>query len=286
MTRADRPSDDALAVSIVVNVEEGAELSVLDGDRRAEPVDELGMAVPDGLRNHGNESNYRYGLNEGFSRVAVLLDRFEIPATWTCAALALERAPHIAAFIRDRDDEAASHGWRWVPQHRMDEQVERDFLRRAADSIERSVGVRPAGHLSRYLVTDRTRRLLVEEGFRYHMDDYSADEPFWDRTEAGPIVVVPYAIDTNDMKMWSNPAYGPEQWLAYAVRTLDTLLAERRPGFRLMSLGLHLRIIGRPGRIWALERFLEHARGREGVWFVQRRDLAGAFAAAVSAPAG
>jgi peptidoglycan/xylan/chitin deacetylase (PgdA/CDA1 family) len=166
----------------------------------------------------------------------------------------------------------------------MEEETERAFLRRAADSIERTVGTRPVGHLSRYLLTERTRRLLVEEGFRYHMDDYSADAPFWDRTDAGPIVVVPYAIDTNDMKMWSVPASTPDEWLAYAGRTLDVLAAERRPGFRLMSLGLHLRIIGRPGRIWALERFLTEAAGRDDVRFVRRRDLADAFAAAVSPP--
>jgi peptidoglycan/xylan/chitin deacetylase (PgdA/CDA1 family) len=273
-----------LAFSLVVNVEEGAEMSVLDGDRGPEPVDEMGLALKGDLRNYGNESNYAYGIKEGFPRVADLLDRTGIPATFTCAALALERAPQIAAFIRERGHEAASHGYRWVHQFRMEEDDERAFLRRAKASIADSVGEEPVGHLSRYLLTERTRRLLVEEGFGYHMDDYSGDEPFWDTTASGPIVVLPYAVDSNDMKLWAEPSYTPEQWLAYAIRTFDELYAERREGFRMMSLGVHLRIIGRPGRIWALRELLAHVQRHDDVWCVRRRDLAEAFAAAHPAP--
>lgn len=274
-----RPSESALALSVVVNVEEGAEMSLAEGDRNPEAVDEMNMALRGPARNFGNESNYRYGLKEGFARVLGALDRARIPATWTSAALALERSPRIAAAIRDRGDEAASHGLRWLPQHRMDEDTEREFLRGARDSIARTTGTAPVGHLSRYLHTERTREILVQEGFAYHMDDYSGDEPFWDETPSGRIVVLPYAIDTNDMKMWAAPGYTARDWLDYAVDTFDRLYAERRPGFRMMSLGLHLRIIGRPGRIGMLERFLDHALAHEDVWPVRRRDLAAAFAA-------
>lgn len=279
-----RPSPTALALSIVINVEEGAEMSVLEGDRNPEAVDEMSIALRGPARNFGNESNYEYGIKEGFPRVLGVLDHASVPATWTCAALALERSPHIAAAIRDRGDEAASHGARWLPQHRMDEDTERAFLVRARDSIERTTGTAPSGHLSRYLHSERTRELLVQEGFRYHMDDYSGDEPFWADTPSGRIVVVPYAIDTNDMKMWATPGYAPRDWLMYAIDTFDRLYAERREGFRMMSLGLHLRIIGRPGRIGALECFLDHALSHDDVWPVRRRDLADAFAAAVPAP--
>jgi allantoinase len=184
-----------------------------------------------------------------------------------------------------RGDEAACHGLRWLPQHRMDLATEREFIVAARDSIARATGTAPAGHLSRYLHTEHTREILVQEQFRYHMDDYSGDEPFWDSTPSGPIVVLPYAIDSNDMKMWATPAYTPRDWLEYAIDTFDRLYAERREGFRMMSLGLHLRIIGRPGRIGALERFLAHVRAHDDVWPVRRRDLADAFAAAVPAPA-
>jgi peptidoglycan/xylan/chitin deacetylase (PgdA/CDA1 family) len=283
MTSA-RPSKTSLAFSLVVNVEEGAELSIVDGDSHPEPVDELGLVLKGERRNYGNESNYAYGIKEGFPRVAAALDAARIPATFTCAALALERAPQIAAFIADRGHEAASHGYRWAHQFRMDEATEREFLQQARDSIASTVGVAPAGHLSRYLLSDNTRRLLVEEGFSYHMDDYSGDEPFSDLTPSGPIVVLPYAIDTNDMKLWTEPAYTPDQWLKYAIDTFDRLYTERREGFRMMSLGVHLRIIGRPGRIGALEAFLAHVAAHDDVWPVTRRDLAAAFAAENSAP--
>jgi peptidoglycan/xylan/chitin deacetylase (PgdA/CDA1 family) len=279
-----RPSSRALAVSLVVNVEEGAEMSVADGDRGPEPVDEMGLALRSPVRNTGNESNYAYGLKEGLHRVVRVFDAAGVPVTWTCAAVALERAPEVARTIVRRGDEAASHGYRWVHQYRMDEDEERRFLVAARDSITASVGTAPAGHLSRYLFTERTRELLVQEGFRYHMDDYSADEPFWSATPSGPIVVVPYAIDTNDMKMWANAAYTPQMWLQYATDTFDQLYRERREGFRTMSVGLHLRIIGRPGRIRVLEQFLDHVLSHEDVWPVTRGSLAAAFAAASPSP--
>lgn len=279
-----RPSPTSLGFSLVVNVEEGAEMSILDGDRRPEPVDEMGLALKDGMRNYGNESNYRYGIKEGFPRVADILTETGIPATWTAAAIALERAPQIAEFIRSRGDEAASHGHRWIQQYRMDEEAEREFIRAARDSIAASVGTAPVGHLSRYLLTERTREILVQEGFEYHMDDYSGDEPFWDVTPSGPIVIMPYAIDTNDMKMWQGTGYTPRDWYDYLVDTFDQMYSERREGFRYMSLGLHLRIVGRPGRIGALRRFLDYVRGHDDVWFVHRRQMARAFAESVPAP--
>ncbi len=265
-----------MALSIVVNVEEGAEMSVLDGDPGPEPVDELGIALKGPIRNHGNESNYRYGLKEGFPRVASTLERFGFPATWTAAAVALERSPEIARFVRDRNDEAASHGHRWIHQFRMNEEDERAFIRSAVESITKTVGRRPVGHLSRYLLTDNTRRILAEEGFLYHMDDYSGDEPFWDADHS--IVVMPYAVDANDMKMWTAPSYGPRQWLEYAIDTFDWLHAEAGSRTRMMSLGLHLRVIGRPGRIGALTRFCEHVARHEDVWVATREGIASHFA--------
>lgn len=275
------PNGARLALSIVVNVEEGAEFNIEDGDRGPEPVDELGITLKKPVRNFGNESNYAYGILEGAPRVLGLLARHGVTATFTAAAVALERAPAVAAGIVAGGHETCAHGYRWAHQLGMDEETERAFIRKAADSIERTTGTRPVGWLSRYLHTGATRRLLAEEGFRYHMDDYSRDEPFMDRSLVRPMVVLPYALDSNDMKMWNAPALTPRDWLAYATDTFDWLLAESVARPRMMSLGVHLRIIGRPGRIGALDRFLAHVRraGEGSVWIARRCDIADYFAA-------
>ena len=275
------PGGARLALSLVVNVEEGAEFNVLDGDATPEPVDELGIALKKPVRNFGNESNYAYGINEGAPRVLGLLARHTVPATFTAAALALERAPQVAAAIMAGGHEVCAHGWRWAHQLGMSEEQERDFIRKATQSIERTTGRRPIGWLSRYLHTAETRRLLQEEGYLYHMDDYSRDEPFMDRGLPTPMVVLPYALDSNDMKMWNAPSLTPRDWLSYATDTFDWLLAESAGRPRMMSLGVHLRIIGRPGRIGALEKFLRHVRtqGGEQVWLARRCDIAAHYAA-------
>jgi peptidoglycan/xylan/chitin deacetylase (PgdA/CDA1 family) len=273
------PKGARLAMSVVVNVEEGSEYTVKDGDKGMEPVDELQVHLKKPMRNYGNESNYQYGINEGGPRIIKLLDKYDIRATWTAAALSLERAPYLAEAIAKRGDETCSHGYRWIHQFRMDEEQERTFIRNAVDSIQKTTGKRPLGWLSRYLLTENTRRLLQEEGFLYHMDDYSADAPFWDSVNGSdePMVIVPYALDSNDMKMWVAPSYTPEAWLKYAKDTFDVLYEEGAEQPRMMSIGLHLRIIGRPGRVWALEAFLAYIKSKEGVWFATREDIANHF---------
>jgi len=278
------PDRARLAMSFVINVEEGSEMSVARGDKGPEPVDELGVVLKIPIRNYGNESNYLYGLNAGAPRVFGAFAAAGIRATVTAAAQALELAPHVARMIVEGGHETCSHGWRWVHQFSHDEARERDFIARAVASIAASTGTRPYGWLSRYLHTDRTRELLAEAGFRYHMDDYADDVPRWDVAGGRPIVIVPYALDTNDMKFWLAPGYTPAQWLDYAVETFDRLYHEGADAPRMMSLGLHLRIIGRPGRIGALERFIAHVRAHPGVWCATRLQIADAFAAAVPAP--
>ncbi|OYU14349.1 MAG: allantoinase [Alphaproteobacteria bacterium PA4] len=275
--RIDWPNGAVMALSIVVNVEEGSEMTVARGDRGMEPVDELGIHIKSPIRNYGNESNYLYGIKAGAPRIVALLDQYGFPASWTVAALSLENHPDIAAAIRARGDEPVSHGWRWVHQFKMDEAAERDFIAKATASIANSTGTRPYGWLSRYFHTDNTRRLLIEAGYTYHMDDYSGDVPFLDSTTVPgrPIAIVPYQLDTNDMKMWTDPAYTPRAWLDYARDSFDQIYAEGLAGNpRLMSLGLHLRIIGRPGRIGALAAFLAHVAQHDRVWVTTRREIA------------
>jgi len=274
------PAGAQLAMSFVVNVEEGSEMSPAEGDRVPEAVDELGIALKKPIRNFGNESNYRYGIKAGAPRVMALLERHAVRATFTAAAQSLERAPALARRIVAGGHEVCSHGWRWIHQFHMGEEEERAFITKAVASIEATTGRRPVGWLSRYLVTRHTRRLLVEEGFRYHMDDYSDDAPFWDHVDGTPILILPYALDSNDMKMWTAPGFTPADWLRYAVDTFDCLYAEGAAAPRMMSLGVHLRIIGRPGRIAYLERFIEHVRRHPRVWIATREAIAERWAAA------
>jgi peptidoglycan/xylan/chitin deacetylase (PgdA/CDA1 family) len=268
------PDEARIALSIVVNVEEGSEMSVAEGDRGPEPVDELGVTLKKPIRNYGNESNYRYGLKAGAPRVMRLLDDYGVKATFTAAALSLERAPELAQAIVAGGHEVCSHGWRWVHQFHMKEDEERAFIAKAVESIARTTGRPPVGWLSRYLLTDNTRRLLAEAGFLYHMDDYSDDLPFWDRAGAKPILVLPYALDSNDMKMWVAPGLTPADWLQYAIDSFDWLYREGADDPKVMSLGLHLRIIGRPGRIGYFERFLQHVRKHDKVWLATREEIA------------
>jgi peptidoglycan/xylan/chitin deacetylase (PgdA/CDA1 family) len=238
--RIDWPGGAKIALSIVVNVEEGSG----DDDRARrpgmEPVDELGIHIKAPIRNYGNESNYLYGIKAGAPRIVKLLREHQVMASWTVAAMSLENHPEIAEAIAALGHEPVSHGWRWIHQFKMDEAQEAEFIDKAVASIEQSVGRAPYGWLSRYLHTDNTRRLLIERGFAYHMDDYSGDVPFWDReTVPGrPIVIVPYQLDTNDMKMWTDPAMTPAQWLDYARRSFDQLYREGEEGSpKMMSLG-------------------------------------------------
>lgn len=275
------PNDAKLALSIVVNVEEGAEANILDGDKYPEPVDEMGIALKRPIRNYGNESNYRYGITRGAPRVMRLLDEHGITATFTACALALERAPELTQEIVRQGHEVASHGYRWAHQFHMSEDEERAYIRKAVASIEQTTGKKPIGWLSRYLTTENTRRLLIEEGFLYHMDDFGDDEPSWDHHQGKPIVVLPYQVDNNDMKMWSEPSYTPDQWLKYAIDNFEWSMREGEHEVNMMSIGLHLRIIGRPGRIGALEQFLAYVKQRSqqpgGVWIATREQIARHF---------
>jgi peptidoglycan/xylan/chitin deacetylase (PgdA/CDA1 family) len=276
------PNDQRLAMSFVVNVEEGAEQNVADGDKGPEPVDELGVALKIPIRNYANETNYLYGINAGAPRVMHLLTQHAFACTFTAAAVALEKAPDLARAIAAAGHEVCSHGHRWVHQFSFKEDREREFIRRATESISATTGRRPFGWLSRYLFTGNTRRLLIEEGYLYHMDDFADDVPRWEFVDVGGarrgIVIVPYAIDTNDMKLWVAPAYTPAQWLDYAIASFDQLYEEGASQPKIMSLGLHLRIIGRPGRIGALARFMQHVAAHKDVWVTSRLSIAKRFA--------
>lgn len=275
------PGGKTLAFSLVVNVEEGAERGIWQGDKVPEPVDELVSGLKAPIRVHGNESNYQYGINRGAPRILELLEQYNIPATWTICAQALEKAPWLGQAIATRGDEPANHGYRWLFTFNKTREEERDFVRKGTQSIKATTGRKPVGYLSRYLHTDHLRRTLSEEGYLYHMDDYSDDFPRWEHFEDGTksIIVLPYAVDSNDMKFWLDPSFTTDMWVDYAKATFDVLRAEAKThGARMMSLGLHLRIIGRPGRIGALDEVLDYITGHDDVWIATREQIAQHFA--------
>ncbi|HPF27253.1 MAG TPA: polysaccharide deacetylase family protein [Steroidobacteraceae bacterium] len=275
LSRAGWSNGARLALSLVVNVEEGAEQNIRDGDRGPDPVDELGIVLKTPVRNFGNESNYEYGIREGGPRVLDLLAKYQMRATFTASAMALERAPQLAERIVADGHEVCAHGYRWQAQLGMSIDTEREFIAAAVRSITQTCGQRPVGWLSRYLHTENTRQLLAEAGFRYHMDDFSRDEPWVDRSVKPPLLVLPYALDSNDMKLWSAPALTPDAWFEYARASFDWLYSEGARRERLMmSLGVHLRIIGRPGRIVVYEKFLRHVAAAGDVWIATRQDIA------------
>jgi len=275
------PGGKTLAFSLVVNVEEGAERGIWQGDKAPEPVDELVSGLKAPIRVHGNESNYQYGINRGAPRILERLEQYNIPATWTICAQALEKAPWLGQAIARRGDEPANHGYRWLFTFNKTREEERDFVRKGTQSIKATTGRKPVGYLSRYLHTDHLRRTLSEEGYLYHMDDYSDDFPRWEHFEDGTksIIVLPYAVDSNDMKFWLDPSFTTDMWVDYAKATFDVLRAEAKThGARMMSLGLHLRIIGRPGRIGALNEVLDYITGHDDVWIATREQIAQHFA--------
>jgi peptidoglycan/xylan/chitin deacetylase (PgdA/CDA1 family) len=273
------PNGSRLAVSIVVNFEEGAELCVGDGDATNEPFGEVQSVVPRGVRDLPMEEIFAYGLRAGLPRMLHGLDRYRIPATFMMCGQAVARSPDAARGAIGRGHEPAVHGWRWIPHAGYDDpEKERADINRARTTIREVTGVDPVGFMCRSSQSAATRRLLIEEGFLYDSNGLDDDIPYWDRLSgARPILILPYAFDTNDMKFFHpNGFRTPEEYLGYLRRALEILLAEADRGeTRLLTIGLHLRIVGRPARFWAVERLFEDLKGLgTRIWLARRRDIA------------
>jgi allantoinase len=269
------PGESRLAVSIVVNVEEGAELSLADGDERNEFVHEVVEEVV-GVPDLCMESHFEYGVRAGYWRIAELLDRFGVKATFSASARALERSPWLARDIRARGHEIGAHSYRWERHAHLDERAEREVIRRAVTAIAAAAGARPVGWHTRSSPSPNTRRLLVEEGgFLYDSDAYNDDLPYVVDVVGRPHVVLPYAFDTNDMRFTRQGGFVQgDDFARYCLAAFDCLYKEGARTPKMMSLGLHLRIIGRPGRIGGLETVLEQFCARDGVWFARREEIA------------
>jgi putative urate catabolism protein len=278
------PGGARLALQLVLNYEEGAEASVLHGDAASETfLSEIAAAQPFATRHMSMESLYEYGSRAGLWRLLRLFRERRLPVTIFGVAMALERNPAAAEAMLADGHEIASHGWRWISYQQVDEATEREHVARAVETIKRLTGKAPEGW---YTGRDspNTRRLVVEHGgFVYDADSYADDLPYWVEvdTRAGrrTHLVVPYALDTNDMRFASAPSFASGAAFSDYLRdAFDVLYAEGDPrGLdrpKMLSIGLHCRIAGRPGRLAALERFLDHVRKHEDVWVARRIDIA------------
>lgn len=268
------PNDARLALSLVVNYEEGAERSILDGDDSPERFSEIAYGLTGKMRDLAVESMYEYGSRVGFWRIMRLFEENDVKATFFACAKALERNPEAAKAIVKADHEICSHGYRWDEHFYMSKEEERESIRKAISSFQKTAGQRPYGWYCRYGPGVYTRELLVDEGFIYDSDSYNDDVPYVLKLKGRDYCVVPYSIDCNDFHFWLNRFATTEEFFQYLRDTFDVLYAEGKDWPRLMSVGLHLRIIGRPGRITSLEKFIKYARGFPGVWFTRRLDIA------------
>ncbi|HEX2020445.1 MAG TPA: polysaccharide deacetylase family protein [Aurantimonas sp.] len=269
------PGDARLAVSIVVNVEEGAELSVGMGDEANEAIYEAVEGV-EGARDLCMESHFEYGTRAGWPRIRNVLRQRGIPATLNANGRALALSPWIAQEAMADGHEIASHGWRWERHVHMSEAAERSAIARSVAALAAAGGARPIGFHTRSATSERTRALLVEHGgFLYDSNAYNDDLPYVVDVGGHAHVVLPYAFDTNDMRFFNRGGFTfAEDFSRYCIAAFDRLYAEGANAPRMLSIGLHLRIIGRPARISGLEQFLDHALSRPGVWFARRDGIA------------
>jgi len=275
------PGGARIAISLVVNYEEGSERSFAMGDPDQETSTEWNSyALPVGVRNLAMETMYEYGSRVGIWRIVDLFAKYGVKATFFACAVALEQNLPVAEAISAGGHGVVSHGYRWEESFRLSRDEERKHIRLAVASFEKILGSRPRGWYCRYGPSVNTRELLVEEGFDYDCDAYNDDLPYFVSTHGKRHLVVPYTPDINDFRFWQSPGLATaSQFFEYLKDSFDVLYAEGTKRPRMMSIGLHPRQIGRPGRISGLERFLSYTQGFDGVSYMTRDEIADAWLA-------
>ncbi|TGD74907.1 allantoinase PuuE [Mangrovimicrobium sediminis] len=270
------PGDARIAVQFVVNYEEGGENCVLHGDPASETfLSEIigAAAFPD--RHMSMESLYEYGSRAGFWRLHRLFTGLELPVTVFGVSMALARNPEAVAAMREADWEIACHGLRWISYQDMPEATEREHIREAIALHTELTGARPLGWYTGRDSPNTRRLVLAEGGFLYDSDSYADDLPYWVDGPEGPHLVIPYTLDTNDMRFASPQGFNcGEQFFTYLKDAFDVLYAEGESAPRLLNIGLHCRLVGRPARFAALRRFVEYVLAHEHVWVCRRSDIA------------
>jgi putative urate catabolism protein len=267
------PRSARLALNFVLNYEEGGENAILHGDKASEAFlsEIIGAPALEGVRHLSMESIYEYGSRVGVWRILDLFAKYKLPMTVYGVAMAMERHPAAVEAMLEGGHEIASHGWRWISYQYVPIDVEREHMHRAIQVHKRLTGERPLGWYTGR-TSPNTRQLVVEDGgFVYDADDYNDDLPWYDTRHGKAQLIVPYTLDANDMRFATAQGFNSgDQFFSYLKDTFDVLYAE---GNRMMSVGLHCRLVGRPGRLASLERFLKYVRGKK-VWIARRIDIA------------
>jgi putative urate catabolism protein len=273
------PDGANVAVQFVINYEEGGESSILDGDPASENLlsEIVGAAAWPGQRNLNMESIYEYGSRAGFWRLHRMFTELKVPVTVYGVTLAMARNPEAVAAMNDAGWEIASHGYRWLEYKDFPEDTERAHIREAVRLHTEVAGERPYG-MYQGKPSDNTLKLVMEEGgFLYSSDNYSDDLPFWvPGLDGKPFLIIPYTLDTNDMRFATPQGFNSgDQFFTYLKDAFDTLYLEGAEGApKMMSIGLHCRLVGRPGRAASLKRFVEYVLSHEKVWVPKRIDIA------------
>ena len=271
------PQGNKIAVSFVVNIEEGAELSVSSGDSQNEYVFENNKTKILDIPDLCMESHFEYGLRSGIWRIFDALDKYNIKATFSCCSLALEKSPWLIEEILNRKHEISAHGVKWISHAYFSREEEKKIINECYSSILKLSGRPPLGWHTKSSTSPFTRDLLIEHGgFMYDSNAYNDDIPYVIRQNDRKFVIIPYSFDTNDMRFDGNNGFVQgDDFNTYCKESFNQLLSETDDGsLRMMSIGLHPRIIGRPGRIKGLEDFIKHIKTYQNVWIPTRIDIA------------
>ena len=273
------PNKARVALQFVLNYEEGGENCILHGDKASEAfLSEIVGAKPyDGVRHMSMESLYEYGSRVGVWRVLGLFQEFEIPITVFAVAMAIARNRELADYLVEESYDICAHGFRWIDYQFIDEETEREHMEMCISLLKDVLGERPIGWYTGRN-SPNTRRLVIEEGgFLYDSDSYDDDLPYWveGKSEKDKHLVIPYTLDVNDMRFATPQGFNSgDQFFNYLKDSFDTLYLEGSTHPKMMSVGMHARILGRPGRIMAMRRFLEYVRTFDDVWFCTRKQIA------------
>ena len=271
------PNGAGLALNFVLNVEEGSEYSIGDGDPASESalLEVRATRVPEGDRDLAAESMYEYGHRVGIWRIFDLFRSRGVPLTIFASAVALERCAPVAQAIAESEWDICAHGWRWIEHYKLDPETETDHIAKAHASILASTGKAPQGWYCRYAPSERTRELVAGHGgYLYDSDAYNDDLPYWTEVAGKAHLVMPYTMVNNDAKFLAGDVFSSKDFSDFLIDGFEVLAAEADRVPRMMSIGLHSRIIGHPGRVAALVRFLDHLKDRDDVWICRREDIA------------
>src|SRR6266581_5350505 len=268
------PKGARLALNLVVNYEEGSERNLLYGDEEIERVSESPYPVDSGSRELALESFFEFGSRVGIWRLMELFDDVRVKPTIFACGLALERNPAVAKAFVQRGYDMVGHGYRWISHFGLSEEQEREQIRKAVESIKNATGQRIVGWFTRPPQTLATRRLLAEEGFLFDSGALNDEVPYFQEIAARPLLIVPYTLDVNDIRFWKGQLFTAGDFAEYCIDSFDALYRCSGRSPRMLSVGLHPRVIGRPGRIVGLERFLAHVRSYPDVWIASRTEIA------------